>query len=64
MKKYIKMFLSAIGYFFKMFTMKDFLFFCGLIQLFVGLYLYNPWIAPTVTGSIMIVTGLFGKAGK
>ena len=39
----------------------DFLFLSGLILLFVGLYMYKPWIVPTVTGSIMLLTGLFGK---
>ena len=39
----------------------DLLYFTGLILLSVGLYMHKPWIAPTVTGSIMILTGLFGK---
>jgi len=48
----------------KKITVRDILFFTGLLFLFVGLYQYNPWIAPTATGSIMIATGLFGKDGK
>jgi len=48
----------------KKITARDILFFTGLLFLFVGLYQYNPWIAPTATGSIMIATGLFGKDGK
>jgi len=50
--------------FIKKISANDILFFTGLLLLFVGLYQYNPWIAPTATGSIMIITGLFGKDGK
>lgn len=39
----------------------DFLFLTGLILLFVGLYMHKPWLAPTITGSVMLLTGLFGK---
>ena len=64
MKKLIKRFFNYANRPLKNIGMRDFLFFSGLIQVFVGLYQYNPWIAPTATGSIMIVTGLFGKDGK
>lgn len=42
-------------------NINDFLFLCGLFLLFMGLWMHNPWLAPTVTGSVMILTGLFGK---
>ena len=42
-------------------TISDIFIVIGLCGIAAGLWVYEPWVSPVVSGSIMLFIGLFGK---